>query len=321
MRMVIDTGSFSRIFRICLIAFSSLSLACAEQNAIKGMVVPDGFNTTFFKKRTVSWNYLLHLPAGYVDPKKKWSVMLYLHGETLRGNDLNLIKRYGPPSFLDRTPEFPFIVVSPQLGEGEEWETESLINLVDEILRKFRVDRDRVYLTGVSKGAEACWELAAFDQNRFASLVPLCGSVDESQASKLNNIPIWAFHGDADRVSHPARHQRLVDSIRKLGGSATFTLIPEGTHGSIIFETYQRKDLYEWMQAQTRSKVIPAEPVVLEPVPPPALREQEVYVVKKGDTLWHISQIFKVSLENLKAANQLKSNYIQIGQRLVIPSL
>jgi len=319
--MVIDTESCSRIFRVFLIACLTTSLARAEQDAIKGFVVPASLRSGLFIKKTINWNFLIHLPGGYPDANKRWPMMLYLHGGTLRGNDLNLIKRYGPPSFLDRTPAFPFIVVSPQLGEGEEWETESLINFVEEIVKNYPVERDRVHLTGVSKGAEACWGLAAFDQKRFASLVPLCGSVDESLAPKVSDIPIWAFHGDSDRVSHPARHQRLVDSIKKLGGPANFTLIPEGTHGSIIFETYQRRDLYEWMQAQTRSKVIPNQPAVVDIVVPPPPFEEEYYIVKKGDTLWRISQVFKVSLENLKAANQLKSNYIKIGQRLVIPSL
>jgi poly(3-hydroxybutyrate) depolymerase len=313
------TASFSKILRICLIVGSTLSMVCAEQDAVKGMAVPSGPKSLFFGKEPIKWNSLLHFPSAYSGSTKKWPMILYLHGETLRGNDLNLIKRNGPPSFLDRTPEFPFVVVSPQLGEGQEWEAESLLNLVDFILNKYRVDPDRVYLTGVSKGAEACWELAAMNQMRFACLVPLCGSVDESLAPKLNAIPIWAFHGDQDKVAHPARHQRLVESINKLGGKAQFTLIPEGTHGSIIYDTYQRKDLYEWMQVQTRSQVVPPEPVVPDPVPAPPALDHKEYVVKKGDNLWRISQNHKVSLEDLKTANHLKSNIIKIGQRLIIP--
>ena len=44
-----------------------------------------------------------------------------------------------------------------------------------------------------------------------------------------------------------------------------------------------------------------------------------IYIVKKGDSLWKISQIYNVSIPNLIEVNKLKTNILSIGQKLIIP--
>ena len=153
-------------------------------------------------------------------------MILFLHGRSLRGNDLEMVKRYGPPAFLDQKPDFPFVVVSPQLP-AHSWPSDSLLKLLNEVIRKYRVDPGRIYLSGVSMGGGASWHLAAADQKRFAAMIPLCGYGGTTLVPKLTDLPIWAFHGEIDKVTPLGPHLRLVEAVQKAGGTAKMTVIPD----------------------------------------------------------------------------------------------
>lgn len=199
-----------------------------------------------------SWRYLLYLPKGYEqESAEPWPLLFYLHGRSLRGRDLQKLKRYGPPSFLDRRSDFPFVTVSPQLPDGS-WPSGSLVKLVDEVTKKYNVDPNRVYLAGVSLGGGGAWYLAAADPDRFAALVPVCGYAGTSISSRLSNLPIWAFHGAKDEIVPLEPHQKLVDAVNAAGGNAKLTIYPEGTHGNIIVPTFKNQEMYQWLLKQRR---------------------------------------------------------------------
>ncbi len=128
--------------------------------------------------KVVDCNYLLYLPADYgKDAKKKWPLIMFLHGAGERGNNLEVVKKHGPPKMIAQGKSFDFIVVSPQCPNDLWWpeQTDVLITLLDEIEAKYRVDTDRVYLTGLSMGGFGTWTLAAKYPNRFAAIAPICG--------------------------------------------------------------------------------------------------------------------------------------------------
>ena len=98
-------------------------------------------------------NYLLFLPADYSKSSpKKWPLMLFLHGAGERGTNIWKVAAHGPPKNLDKNPNFPFILVSPQCPEGSIWSPEPLLALLDEVTQNYSVDHSRVYLTGLSMG-------------------------------------------------------------------------------------------------------------------------------------------------------------------------
>lgn len=293
---------------------------------------------------TKEWKFLSYLPAGYAESRSTWPLMIYLHGSSLRGDDLEMLKRYGPPSFLDNRDDFPFVVISPQLPEGEIWDPETLMPLVMDIVGKYKIDKHRVCITGVSMGAIGAYNLAAKNQNRFSAIVPVCGSGEVTIAPKINNLPIWAFHGEHDKVTPIAPHTRLIDAIIAAGGQAKLSIVPEGTHGNIIFPVYNRQSMYDWLLAQTRKpkpilKIEPRiaeenlkpgdqegpEPKKLEIPKKPKLpllniNQKASHQVKKGESLWKIGQLYNVTVEALIRKNKLKSNIIQVDQILQIPT-
>ena len=59
--------------------------------------------------------YVLYLPEGYgKEREKKWPLILFLHGMGERGDDLELVKKHGPPKLAEQGREFPFVIASPQ---------------------------------------------------------------------------------------------------------------------------------------------------------------------------------------------------------------
>src|SRR5262249_37880875 len=153
---------------------------------------------------------LLYLPDAYDSSKKEWPLLLFLHGAGESGDDLARVKRHGPPKLIEGGKAFPFIVVSPQ-SSGRGWNADTLNALLDDLISKYRVDKDRVYLTGLSMGGFGTWSLAATHPEKFAAIAPICGGGRPEDASKIKDIPTWVFHGAKDTTVPIARSEAMVN--------------------------------------------------------------------------------------------------------------
>lgn len=181
---------------------------------------------------------------------------MYLHGGSLRGDDVEPLRTRGLPLLVDEDKSLPFIVVSPLCPAGEIWtDTETLIGILDEVTQKYRVDAERVYLTGHSMGGRGTWYLAYKYPERFAAIAPLSPNmIISAWAAKLKDMPIWAFHGAKDELAPISESQNLVDEIKKLGGSnLKFTILEDRDH--FILDMYENKEIYDWfLQFRKRQK-------------------------------------------------------------------
>src|SRR5580704_16738778 len=200
----------------------------------------------------VKLNYLLYLPADY-DKQDKWPLILFLHGAGERGDSLDAVKRHGPPKLIEHGKQFPFIVVSPQCPNGHWWNNElvALSALLDEIVAKYKVDPDRVYLTGLSMGGFGTWALAAYSPERFAAIIPICGGGEPLLARVLKTMPVWAFHGGKDPVVPVNRSQDLIDALKKKNPEAKLTIYPDALHDSWT-ATYDNPEIYDWLLSHKR---------------------------------------------------------------------
>jgi len=196
---------------------------------------------------TLECRYLLYLPEGYGKKDKKWPLIMFLHGAGERGSDLELIKKHGPPKLIEQGRKFDFIVLSPQCPQGQWWtsRTELLSALLDDIESKYAVDKDMVYLTGLSMGGFETWTLASTYPERFAAITPICGGGESFFAGRLKDVPIWAFHGAKDELVPLQRSKEMVDAVNAAGGNAKLTVYPDAGHDSWT-QTYNNPELYEW---------------------------------------------------------------------------
>jgi predicted peptidase len=204
--------------------------------------------------REIVLDYLLHLPPGYTDDGDPWPLVLFLHGAGERGSDLERVKLHGPPKLIAAGRQIPAIVVSPQCPTDSWWTSheDDLLLLLDDLVARLNVDESRVYLTGLSMGGYGTWALAAAEPQRFAAAVPVCGGGQRILARRLRELPIWAFHGDADPVVPMRESVDMVEAIRGAGGSeARLTVYPDLGHDAWT-ATYDDPAMWEWLFAQRR---------------------------------------------------------------------
>lgn len=201
-------------------------------------------------------NFWLYLPPGYPG-RERWPLILFLHGAGERGDDLDRVKIHGPPKRIETEEiSFPFVIVSPQCpAEGwwsDDQQIERLDALLEEVADRYRIDPERLYVTGLSMGGYGTWALAARYPHRFAAIAPICGGGDPGMAERLAHLPVWVFHGARDPVVPLETSQEMVDALRQAGGQVTFTVYPEAGHDSWT-ESYQNPALYEWFLEHRRS--------------------------------------------------------------------
>ena len=205
--------------------------------------------------------YLVFVPANYATtPETHWPLILYLHGGSLRGDDVERLRTLGLPHKLEREPDFPFIVVSPLCPAGEIWTDVTAINaLLDRMSRDWRIDPQRIYITGHSMGGRGALYFAYRLPSRFAAVLALSPiSPITAWGNKLADLPLWLFHGAADTQAPIAETKELVQAVEAAGGYPRFNVLEGRDH--FILDVYDQPDIYHWLLQQKRSASVTQKP-------------------------------------------------------------
>jgi predicted peptidase len=215
---------------------------------------PTGFIDKVYRPRGgPAAKYVVFVPHHY-DGKRPLPVILFLHGSGAVGND-GRKHTVGALAKAIRKMEthFEFLTVFPQSHEGS-WRAGSVdgqraLAILDEVIKNYKVDTKRAYLTGVSMGGEGTWSLAAAFPDRWAAIVPLCGGGDPATAVKFKDIPCWCFHGDADKMIPAAVSREMIRALWRAGGQPLYHELPDVGH-NCWDRVYAMPDLYEWLLLQ-----------------------------------------------------------------------
>ena len=197
--------------------------------------------------------YLLFLPDAYHESEPTlWPLILYLHGGSLRGGDIERLRTLGLPHKLESEPNFPFVVVSPHCPEGEIWsDTDAIAALLDQVVRDYHVDPQRIYVTGHSMGGRGALYFAYRLPSRFAAVLALSPySPITAWSGQLALLPLWVFHGTADTIAPMADTKELVQRTEAAGGHPRFTALEGRDH--FILDIYDRAEVYDWLAEQKR---------------------------------------------------------------------
>jgi len=244
--------------------------------------------------------YLLYLPDGYAnDTTTKWPLLIFLHGSGESGTDLAKVKVHGPPKLIEQGKKFPFIVVSPQAPPQTGWQVEVIKGMLTDLKKKYRVDNDRVYLTGLSMGGFGTWNMAEKFPDEFAAIAPICGGGDADKIWQLRHMPVWCFHGAKDDVVPPSSSIKMVDSLKKYNANVKFTLYPEANHNSWEV-TYNNDSLYSWLleQKKFRYQQVTMDSVVLK-------KYEGNYVNPQNDTV-------QITMENNRLFAKPRNQSIEL---------
>jgi predicted peptidase len=249
---------------VALLAGLLPALALADDKPATGFI-----DKTFKNADGTESPYVVYVPKNY-DGKTEVPVILFLHGA---GETKQVAKKDGKakdgkakegkmpvevgigPAIKKREKDFPFLVVIPR-AEGFGWAAESAnakraLAMLDEVMREYKVDPKRQYLTGLSMGGMGTWSIAVAQPDRFAAIVPICGRGDPKAAGKIKDLPCWAFHGDADPTVRVEGSRDMIEAIKKAGGSPKYTEYPKVGHNSWDM-AYNTDELYTWLLEQKK---------------------------------------------------------------------
>ena len=218
--------------------------------------------------------YALFVPHEYKGDRT-YPLILFLHGAGEWGMDGQKQLTVGlGPALRKREKTFPFIVIFPQ-SQKKTWpvdvnnrdeindlvatwsdqqaEGKRALAILSEIMKTYRVDPERICLTGLSMGGFGTWSLAASQPDRWAAIAPICGGGDPQSAEKFKHIPCWCFHGGADPIVPPASSRAMIKALWAAGSHPNYTEYPGVGHESWE-KAYDTNDLYEWFLKQRSKK-------------------------------------------------------------------
>ncbi|HET6457081.1 MAG TPA: prolyl oligopeptidase family serine peptidase [Armatimonadota bacterium] len=232
-----------------VLALLVLIVSCTS---LAGKDIPKGFLSKTIELGGKDIEYVVYVPRIY-DASKPIPAIIFLNGKGECGTDgFRQVFHLGGAIMLN-VEKWPFIILFPQkqyaLEEWEEHPWEDQDDMVMAILKKseaeYKIDKSRLYLTGLSQGGHGTWAIAAKHPDLFTAIAPICGWGDKTIASKLGKMPIWTFHGDADTTVLPARSQQMVDWVKDAGGTPKFTVYPGVGHNAWD-KAYREEDLGAW---------------------------------------------------------------------------
>lgn len=215
--------------------------------------------------------YRLLLPEGF-DKNKKYPLIIFLHGAGERGNDNEKQLTHGASLFLkdENRKKYPAYVVFPQCRSTSYWsnvkitsgekghqfifqeggmptkEMQMVMALLRNLYERFPVQKDRVYVIGLSMGGMGTFELVNRMPNTFAAAAPICGGAHIGTAKNLKETSWWVFHGAKDDVVPPEFSKEMVAAMIKHKVNVKFTLYPEANHNSWD-AAFAEPALLEWM--------------------------------------------------------------------------
>lgn len=199
------------------------------------------------------YNFWLYDPNDVEidDPKP---VVIFLHGSSLCGNDLNRVKRYGTIDAIERGREIDAYVIAPQ-NPGGAWSPLKVMNVLDWVSDNYNIDYDRVYVIGMSLGGYGTIDVTATYPDRIAAAIAMCGGGSVKDLSGLNDVPLWIIHGTADSAVTIAQSDKVVEAMKASAGSngtkrLIYNRVP-GMNHSRPARMFYLNESYEWLFKHT----------------------------------------------------------------------
>ncbi len=255
-------------FRTTLLAvFLGAAAASAQVSAFQAgkHIAKDGLSLPF----------RIFIPKNR-DPVKAYPLVLAMHGAGERGTDDSLqltvhqlatvwardSNQAKYPAFIlaPQCPPYPAVWVNTPFGQGTYDHSKLTVTppmraaeeLLDSIVKAYKIDTNRIYVVGLSMGGYATWDLVMRNPRKFAAALPICGGADTSLAASIKHVPLWVFHGDSDHTVPVSGSREMVAALRKAGGTPVYTEYKGVDHGS-WGPALQEPKLAEWLFTQVRA--------------------------------------------------------------------
>ncbi len=214
------------------------------------------------------------LPYQKFVPKskeQKLPLFIFLHGAGERGNDNEVQLQWIAPilSAKNNVKEHPAILVFPQCPAEDYWAPvdvtdgqwtinssgnptpvmSRLIELIPQLIEDPRVDKNRVYIGGLSMGSFGTFDLLSRHPEWLAGAIAVCGGGDIKQCPKYQNIPIQIFHGAKDPTVDVQLSRDIYRVLQSLNAPVTYTEYEDGDH-LVWNRAFEEPQLLDWLFSQ-----------------------------------------------------------------------
>lgn len=203
-------------------------------------------------KGKTTYNFWLNLPSDSV-LRSNPPILVFLHGRSLSGTDLNRVKKYGVIHEIEKGRTVHAIVVAPQVVSGA-WDPDKVLEVIEYIQKTYATDPKRVYVCGMSLGGYGTMHFAGKYPEKVTAAIALCGGGNTSDACNLSTIPFWIQHGTADEAVPVSKSREMVSAIKNCsnkGKNLIYTEIKGANHGALE-RVFRSDEMYDWLFSKVK---------------------------------------------------------------------
>ncbi len=202
-----------------------------------------------------TYNFLLHKPQTKDNQIKP--VILFLHGRSLSGNNLNRVKQYGIiDDILHRGRQVDAYVIAPQVPHGQSWSPSKLKSILDYVHANYATDKCRVYVVGMSLGGYGTMDFVGTYPDEVAAAMAMCGGGNVKMAESLATVPLWIMHGKNDTAVPHYESEKVYNAILSCcdNNLTRFSSFPNYGHGDFA-RVFYANQMYDWLYQFEKDQV------------------------------------------------------------------
>lgn len=204
----------------------------------------------FLEKRNEvegGYNFWVFSPEEYKTDKHPLPLIVFLHGASLCGNNLQKVRRYGVLDAIEQGLDMPMFVLAPQ-NPGGSWNPRKINDLIEWMKQAYAIDTTRIFVLGMSLGGYGTLDFVGTYPDKVAAAMALCGGTTLKDVSGMGRLPLWIMHGTADRAVSVNESKKIVDSLTGDGNDKLlrYDWFQGASHGALARVFYMR-ETYDWL--------------------------------------------------------------------------
>lgn len=213
--------------------------------------------------------YAIYLPKD-LEKAAKWPLVISLHGAGSNPR-LNLRRVLGKGNLPGETdaeatryfpafPQVPYIVACPLARGSMGYQgvpEQDVYDVLADVEKRFPIDADRVYLTGVSMGGGGALWLGLTRPDLWAAIAPVCAAAPEEArplAPNALHVPVALFHGSVDPIVPAESSRRWQHDLLEAGVPVQYTEYPNVRHNSWD-SAYKNEAIFDWFGKFRRNRM------------------------------------------------------------------
>ncbi len=282
------------------------------------------------------YDFWLYVPEDYDPNEYSKPLILFLHGRTLCGDDLNIVRNYGCINAVERGVGIDALIVAPQ-AQGA-WNPQKLHEVYEWVKTHYNINTRRFYVIGMSMGGYGTLDYAATYPNEVAAAMAMCGGATVKTLCGLNEVPLWIVHGTADAAVSVNCSQRVVDEMCACGDTSRLIFSKmKGVNHTRLARVFYLDQTYDWLflhslsdSARVANKSYTVTNVLLKDaydnlekktnlkiIDNNTESNRKYYTVKKGDTLSKIAVENETTVSILCKLNKMKkTDKLRVGRKV-----